>query len=110
MAKTRALVKRRAAVQNIRLTSAQMVAWDAVASAVRYNVYRDLASTISYGSPRTCRNDLDPDLTDTSFFDPAVPPPGEAFAYSVAAVSGTGDEGSLGTGTCAERSNPSPCP
>jgi hypothetical protein len=49
-------------------------------------------------------------VTATAHVDPTVPPPGETFVYLITGVAAGGEEGSMGAGTCAERSNFTPCP
>ena len=71
---------------------------------------RDAIGTLGYASVPTCRDDLDPDRTDTQLIDTELPASGQGYVYSITAEGGVGDEGSLGTMSCAERSNYSPCP
>ena len=84
--------------------------WDAEPSAVEYHVYRDLVSNLSYQSFGVCRDDLDSLRTDTILDDTEVPVSGRSFAYLITAEDAGGEEGTLGLGSSAERSNYAPCP
>lgn len=90
----------------------QTLTWDPIlqiGAAVTYHVYRDTLSALAYSSFGSCRDDRDPDLTDTVLTDGETPPPGQAFFYLITAELGAVVEGSLGLGTCAERSNFNAC-
>jgi hypothetical protein len=98
-------------VQNLRweLDDFRLV-WDVEPSAVEYHIYRDLVSTLGFTSFGTCRDDLDTGRTDTELDDAEDPAAGTSFYYLVTAEDGSGEEGTLGYGTRAERSNFSACP
>jgi hypothetical protein len=84
--------------------------WDAEPSAVEYHVYRQDPETLSFQDFATCADGLDDDRTDTQLNDIEEPIPGKAFSYLVTAEDGSGEEGTLGSGSNAERSNFTPCP
>jgi hypothetical protein len=94
--------------ENLRFTGPATLVWDDHASAAEYHVYRDDLAGLSYGAYGTCRDDLDGDRTDTTLVDTESPPVDSGFYY-VITLDGSG-EGSMGLGTCAERSNYTPCP
>ncbi len=73
------------------------LAWDAIAGAIRYDVYRGALSAIpaEYGA---CQNSRDPDPTDTTFTETDAPSPGEGYQFLVS-VTTAGGEGPLGTAT-----------
>lgn len=101
------------AVLNLRFVNTPLddtLEWDPVAGAVEYHVYRQDPRTLSFQSFATCRDDLDDLRSDTQLVDEEEPLPGEAFSYLITAEDGLGNEGSLGAGTSAERSNFNPCP
>ena len=64
----------------------------------------------SFSSVPTCRDDLDPVRTDTLLTDTELPVAGKGFHYLITAEDFDGEEGTLGLGTAAERSNFVPCP
>jgi len=97
-------------VANLIFELAFRLAWDVEPAAVEYHVYRDLLSNLSYTSYGACRDDLDGDRTDTLLDDLEEPLSGQAFIYLVTAEDGTGQEGTLGLGSSAERSNYGACP
>lgn len=86
------------------------LSWDPVPSAAQYHVYHDDVSTLFWDDFGPCRDELDADRTDTQLTHNAVPDPGAGWFYLITAESDAGEEGSLGFGSCAERSNYSPCP
>jgi hypothetical protein len=97
-------------VTNLRWVAGDVLAWDAAPAAVESHVYRDAIGSLSYASVPTCRDDLDPDRTDTDLVDGTVPAAGQGFVYRITGEGGGGAEGTLGEATCAERSNAAPCP
>lgn len=84
--------------------------WDPEPDAVECHVYRDGLTNLSFQGYRVCRDDLDGTRTDTRLDDLEDPAPGDGFFYVITAEEALGDEGTLGLGTNAERSNFSPCP
>ncbi len=76
----------------LRFAGKTTLAWDPVAEAERYDLYR---GTRPDGSDLACLVFRTP---ETSAEDPETPPPGGLFTYAVAAWNGDG-EGSLGAGT-----------
>jgi hypothetical protein len=98
-------------VQNVRWDFDFRMIWDAEPSAVEYHIYRGLLTDLSYQSFGSCRDDLDSNRTDTQLDDFEDPlNPGDGFFYSVTAEDDAGNNGTLGFGTSAERSNFTPCP
>ena len=91
--------------------SDSLLQWNAVPGATEYHVYRDFVSTLSFGSFASCADGIDGVRTDTELVDTdtASLPVGSAWYYLITADDGT-REGSLGYGTCAERSNFTACP
>ena len=95
------------------------LSWDVVAGATQYNVYRGPqtnlvdanADHIPDGGYGTCQNSLDPNITDTSFIDAAVPSVAQkGFFYLVSYKSG-GVEKGLGTNSFGSaRTVAAPCP
>jgi hypothetical protein len=98
------------AVGNLRWSAADTLDWDATAGAVEYHVYRDSLASLGYGIVATCRDDLDGLRTDTQLVDPELPGSGQVFIYWISAEDGATNEGTLGAGSCAERSNFAACP
>ena len=96
-------------VQNLRWDNDITLLWDAEPSADEYHIYRDLLANLAFSSFGVCRDDLDGDRTDTQLIDMGAPAEGQTFFYLVTAVAGV-EEGTLGFGTNAERSNFNPCP
>jgi hypothetical protein len=97
-------------VTNVRWTGHAAMIWDPVATAVEYHVYRTALSSLGYTSFGACRDDLDPDRTDTALADVELPAAGQGFGYLITAENGAASEGTLGFGTAAERSNFNACP
>jgi len=89
-------------VPNLRVTADPtfQLSWDAEPSSLFYHVYQGTVSMLGYDYNLSCMGDT----AGTSYLIPGVPAAGEATVYLV-----TGDdaaeEGTLGYGTCAERSN-----
>ena len=86
------------------------MAWDVEPSAVEYHVYRGLLSNLFFSDFGSCVDSLDTVQSDTILDDTTVVPPLDGYFYLVTAEDGSGNEGSLGGGARAERSNFSPCP
>ena len=57
-----------------------------------------------------CQDASDPDLTDRTFTDPAIPRNGAGLFYLVTAEDDGGIEGTLGISVCGVRQNSDPCP
>jgi hypothetical protein len=93
------------AVSGVAWSSKTLMTWTAAPGAATYHVYRDLRSNLSYGHFGVCRDDLDPNRTDTLLSDASTPTAGQCFVYLIAA-----DDGTLGEARCMERSNFTPCP
>jgi hypothetical protein len=93
-------------VQNARFTTSKdTLQWDSEPNSVKYNVYRDLLNTLGYNSYGACHGSSN----GTSYYDDSIPPGTGCYYYLVTGVKGQ-KEGTLGFGTCAERSNYTPCP
>jgi hypothetical protein len=96
-------------VLDARWIGEQTLVWLPQIGATSYHVYRDGLAALAYSAFGSCRDDLDSDRLDTVLTDSETPPPGEAFFYLITAEAGGPSEGSLGLGTCAERSNFATC-
>jgi hypothetical protein len=96
-------------VQNVLWQSFSLLTWDSEPSATEYHVYRDSLPNLSYAGFGICNDGLDGDRTDTQLDDAEDPGPDQGFFYLVTADNGS-EEGSLGFGTYAERSNFGACP
>ena len=89
--------------------------WDAEAAAVEYHVYRgdlrDGAQPLSFANFGTCADaELDPvDRTDELVVVTGSPGAGQGWSFLITAEDGTGEEGTLGFNSSAERSNFNPC-
>jgi hypothetical protein len=88
-------------------SSPTVLAWVGGPPMVNYSAYRGDLSSLSYANFGVCMVADDP---ATALEDPTLPAPGEGLFYLVTVVELAGPEGSLGLGTCAERSNFQPCP
>ena len=81
--------------------------WDSESSSSEYHIYEGILSNLS------CNYILDclATVPGSPFFLPAIDPPlGDAFVYTVSGDD-SAEEGTIGFGTCAERSNAyGPCP
>jgi hypothetical protein len=96
----------------------QSVTWDAVSTALSYNVYRSdtlaLTDGDSDGLPDSgygdCQNHLDPDDTDTVFLDSGTPAEGAGYLYVVAFVDSQGETGLGNTSAGRRRTVAIPCP
>lgn len=103
----------------VRFDNKTTLAWDAVAGADRYNVYRgDVSGLVDAnldhlpdGGYGTCQNSRDPDLTDTSFIDADVPSAAQkGFDYLVSYTIGGVEQG-LGSNSFGDpRTVATPCP
>ena len=87
-------------VAGLRCEPGRSMAWDAAASATSYRVRR-ATLPLSYAYGMVC---LDTTLVTTFPTAASVPAPGQGWAYVVSAVTAGGEEGTLGFGTCVERS------
>jgi hypothetical protein len=67
-------------------------------------------TSVGWASFGVCSDGLDPNRTDTILEVNGEPAPGEGWFVLITAESAGGAEGPMGAGTCAERSNFSPCP
>lgn len=97
-------------VTGVRWSDSETLLWDAEPSAVRYHIYRADIASLAFSNFGTCRDDLDPDLSDTQASITDVPIAGSGWSFTITAEDGGGSEGTLGFGKMAERSNYSPCP
>ncbi len=92
-------------VAGLRWSSKTAFTWDNL-GVPSYRVYRRV-SPFGYTSFGTCVSDPNP--SDRAFSDSGTPAPGEVWSYVVSGVSAAAEEGTLGHGTSAERSNFAPC-
>ncbi|MCP3978226.1 MAG: hypothetical protein GY716_02685 [bacterium] len=82
------------------------LSWSPEPSSSFYHVYEGQVSTLGYDYDLSCLGAT----TGTTFAVPGLPPAGETTLYLVTG-DGAAEEGTLGFGTCAERSNiVDPCP
>lgn len=79
-------------VEALQFDDAEQMSWQAAANADDYNVYHGELSALTSGSGMKCHGD---EIVGTSFQSPAVPTPGEGFAYLVTGE-GVGGEGPAG--------------
>jgi hypothetical protein len=82
--------------------------WDVEPVASEYHVYRDLLSQLSLANFGLCADPTDPDRTDTIWDDTTTPAEGQGYFYLITADDGS-NEGTLGFGVSAERSNFAAC-
>ena len=100
---------------NLHWTDETTLIWDGAAGAAEYHIYGgDLpggAQPLSFAFFGTCRDaDLDPlDRTDEIVTVTGEPASGQGWFFLATVEDGAGEEGTLGLGGSAERSNFSPC-
>jgi hypothetical protein len=99
-----------AEVQGVTWLNATTLQWDAVASAVEYHVYRGDLSSLDFGFFGSCRDGLDGDRTDVMLVDGFFNDTATTEIYTITAEDAISDEGTLGFGYSAERSNFNSCP
>jgi subtilisin family serine protease len=97
-------------VTGLAWTGRTTMEWDPAPGAVEYHVYRGPLVSLTDSAFGACADDLDADRTDTMLSDTSVPPSGAGFYYRITMEDFSGEESSLGVGTCAEGSNFTPCP
>ncbi len=94
--------------QNLVVAGPTTLQWDAEPASAEYQINRGTISTRGYDYLVEC---LGTSLTTSFVLPGTIPPPGSAFYYFVSGKDGGGEEGTLGFGTCAERSKIfDPCP
>jgi hypothetical protein len=86
------------------------LAWQPVRGAERYHVYSGGFSGPLQRLPDACRDAEDDDPADRLFRETLVPPPGQALAYLVTAVTASGEQSPGFDSRGVERSLPAPCP
>lgn len=91
----------------LRFVDDDSLTWQPERSVGRYNLYRNLISTLGAGSFGLC---LQRALATPSADDPAIPPNGAGFFYLVTAENLLGEEGTLGAGSDGPRNNANSCP
>jgi hypothetical protein len=96
-------------VMNLRWTTKTAIAWDAVTDASQYHAYRDALANRSYAIFGTCADGVIP-ISGTTATETAIPSAGQGYYYVFTAEDGSGNEGTMGYATGAERSDFSPCP
>ena len=94
-------------VPNLRLPDPDQLQWDPEADSVLYRVYTGTLSALGYDYVLQC---LGSTAGNTFPLAPGGPTAGEGFFYLVSGEDAGGEEGTLGFGTCVERSNFLPCP
>lgn len=94
----------------VRWSDLSHMSWDATPGAVEYHVTRGSVGLLSYAYSGDCRDDLDPDRSDTTLTDAGIPTAGASFFYTILAESSTSQHATSGYGTCAERSAFNACP
>jgi hypothetical protein len=95
-------------VPNVRWTTKTLMEWDIEPSATSYHVYRDTLDTLGYDHFGSCADGLDPVRDDLELVDEEVPATETCFFYLITADDGSHgapNEGTLGFGSAAERSN-----
>ena len=73
-----------------------------------YHVYRGDVADIAYDQYGSCMDLSDAVLSDTEFRDASLPPSGRAYFYVITGEDAS-SEGTMGDGTCGERSNLGRC-
>jgi hypothetical protein len=93
-------------LSGLTVSAASVISWSVAPSATAYHVYRSTIGGIRTGDFGACQDARDPNLTDTSFTEPAVPPSGTGFTF-LATFSVNGAESSLGKTTAGVARSPS---
>jgi hypothetical protein len=94
-------------VTNLRvLGDKRTLTWDLEPNSDRYDVYRVRISLLDYTYAFQCRGFV----PSNSFVDPGNPPVSDGFGFVVSGEDMGSSEGTIGFGTCVERSNVTPCP
>ena len=94
-------------VAGLGVTTGAQIVWNPERSAGTYDLYRDLLGSLP-GDYGTC---YQPGLHQTSWTEPANPPPGKGWFYLVTAKNRLGEEGTKGyTSAGVERNNVTSCP
>ena len=78
--------------------------------AAEYHVYRGSFAEFGSTSIGECRDDLDPDRTDTTLIDAEAPASNAGFFYLITTENASGDTSTAGLAKCAERSIWTVCP
>ena len=89
--------------------------WNPQTVAFWYHLYRGDLSDLGYDDFGACVDALvaDPDPGDQLLVDTDLPPTGDGFAYEIVADDqggAGGNQGTLGFGSCAERTKFAVCP
>jgi hypothetical protein len=94
-------------VMNVRWSTTATLVWDPEKSVGRYEIYRDLISTLPGGFGACYQSGL----VGESWTESSSPPVGAGWFYFVTARNLLAEEGSKGfRSSGVERTNPSPCP
>jgi hypothetical protein len=97
-------------LSGLAVSTASVVTWSPAPSAAAYHVYRSTIAGIRAGNFGGCQDARDPNLADTMFTEPDLPPSGTAFTF-LATFSVNGAESSLGKTTAgAARAPAAYCP
>lgn len=95
-------------VQNLHFdTGKNLLMWDSEPYSISYHIYQDNLYDLGYDDFGSCMGVT----SDTAYYVGTVPPVNECYFYLVTGVDATSEEGTMGFGTCAERSDFYPtCP
>ena len=94
-------------VQGLLFINSTLLDWSLEPSSTAYEVYRGSSAPLGYGYLLTCIDSVPAPPFDVGS---ELPPDGTAYVYLVSGRATGGAEGTLGFGTCVERSNLNPCP
>ena len=97
-------------VENLRWADPVTLQWAGALAAVEFHVYRGDLDALSCSFFGECQDASDPNPTDRTFTDLALPGNGAGFFYLVTAEDEVGNEGTLGISVCGVRENSVPCP
>ena len=90
---------------SLTISAASVISWGAAPTATSYHVYRGTLSGIRAGDFGACQDARDPNLADTTFNEPDLPPSGSGFTF-LATFSVNGAEASLGKTTAGVARSP----
>ncbi len=93
-------------VQGLRFLDKTHLDWSLEAGSTAYQVHRGSLSSLGYAYPLTCLGSA----AAPSFVVAEVPSSGTGYVFLVSGTAAGGSQGTLGFGTCVERSNFNPCP
>ena len=96
------------AITNVRWIDRERMAWNGVWPVTAYHVYRGDVADLGFAVDGSCMDLYDAVLSDTEFRETSVPASGQVFYYVITAEDAL-VEGTMGDGTCAERSRVRSC-